>query len=75
MHFTFTFFIIIIIIIIIIIALSFWKLSAFVCQIEISQILNCFMLTSTVATVLPLDALPRLMPSVGILVYSVVGLF
>jgi hypothetical protein len=26
-------------------ALPFWKLSAFVCQIKISEILNCFMLT------------------------------
>jgi hypothetical protein len=26
-------------------ALPFWKLSAFVCRIEISEILNCFMLT------------------------------
>ena len=55
-------------------ALPFWKLSAFVCRIEISEILNCFV-DLNVATALPLDALRRLMPSAGILVYSMEGLF
>jgi hypothetical protein len=39
-------------------AVPFWKLSAFVCRIEISEILNC-VLTQTVATALLLDALRR----------------
>jgi hypothetical protein len=33
----------------------FWKLSAFVCRNEISEILHCFMLTLNVAAVLLLD--------------------
>jgi hypothetical protein len=58
-------------------ALAFWKLSAFVCRIEISEILFRSMLTLNIATVLPLDALRRLMQSVGILVrvYSMESLF
>jgi hypothetical protein len=55
--------------------LPFWKLSAFVCQIEISEILNYFTLTLTVATALPLDGLRRLMPLVGIAAHSIVVQF
>jgi hypothetical protein len=57
------------------IALPFWKPSAFVCRIEISEILNCFILTLTVANALPLHALRRLMPSARTAVYPIVGLF
>jgi len=42
--------------------LLFWKLSAFLCQIEIPDILFCLMFIGNIATVLP-DALRRLMPS------------
>ena len=39
------------------------------------KILLCLMLTLNVSTVLPLEAIRRQVPSVGILVYSVEGLF
>jgi hypothetical protein len=48
------------------IALPFWKLSAFMFQIETSEILLCWMLPFKVKTVLLLDVLQRLMPPVGI---------
>jgi hypothetical protein len=41
----------------------FWKLSAYLCQIEIPDILLCLMFIGNIATVLLLDALRRLMPS------------
>jgi hypothetical protein len=56
-------------------ALPFWKQSAFEYRIEISEILNCFMLTLIVATALPLDALRQPMASVAIAVHSIVGQF
>ena len=40
-----------------------WKLSAYVFQIEISENLNCLMLSVNVENVLPLDSLLRHMPS------------
>jgi hypothetical protein len=46
------------------IAAPFLKMSAFVFQFEISEILLCFMLTLNVAPVPPLHALRRLMQSV-----------
>lgn len=52
-------------------ALSFCKLPSFVCRIEISDILVCLTLDGNVTTVLLLEALQRLMPSVGTVVYSV----
>jgi hypothetical protein len=48
-----------IIIIIIIIALTSWELSAYACQIEISETLACLMSSLNVETMLPLDALWR----------------
>ena len=51
------------------IVISFWKLSALECRLEISDILLCLTLTSKVATVLPLDMHRRLMPPVEIVVY------
>jgi hypothetical protein len=51
-------------------ALLFWQLLAFVGRIEISRILLCLILTLNVANALPLDALQRLMPAVGIPVYE-----
>jgi hypothetical protein len=47
----------------------FCKLSAFTCRIEISEFVFCLMMTLNFATVLPLDALRRLIPPVQILLH------
>jgi hypothetical protein len=56
-------------------ALIVYKPSSFMYQIEISEILVCFMLTVNIAATLPVGAFWQLMPSVGILVYEMEQLF
>jgi hypothetical protein len=51
-----------------------WKLSAFLCHMEISEILICFLSLFSVAIARPLDGLRRLMSSVGILVCWYTGI-
>jgi len=51
------------------------NLPAFVCQIEILEIIRCSMLTLKLANILLLYGLRRLIPSVGIVVYSTESLF
>ena len=55
-------------------AVSFWKLSAFECRINISRDFTLFDVLKR-CNVLPLDALRRLTPSVGISVHSMEDLF
>jgi hypothetical protein len=47
-------------------AIPFCKLPGFACRIEMSEIWRCLTLTFSDASVLPLDALPQLMPSVEV---------
>jgi hypothetical protein len=65
----------VLLIIIIIIIITLCKLSAFVYWREISEILFCLILIRNLLTLLPLDVYRRLMLSVGILIYSMEGLF
>jgi len=51
------------------IVVSFRKLMAYACQIEILETLACLMLTLNAEPVLPLDALRRQMPSAVLLIY------
>jgi hypothetical protein len=51
------------------IVLSFWKLTAYACQIEILEILACLISTLSIETLLPLDALRWQMASAVMLIY------
>ena len=56
-------------------SILFWKPSAFMCWIEISDILIYFILTLSVATLFPLEALQRLMPSMRLVTADLLDVY